>query len=301
MDIATNVKKKKPLIHDKTVGYLFIAPFYIFLLVFVLIPIGFNVFYSFTNYNLRSASFVGISNYQFVFSDTVFRTSFKNTVVYTVTFVLLNMLLGFLLANVLNNQKLIGTRFIRTCFFAPYVCSMVSASLIWMWMYQPQGTFNSILSLFGQNPSRWLYDVNLALGCIIFVSVWKSVGYYMLIFLAGFQNIPESVLEAALIDGANTNQMIRYIKIPLLRPVTFFLTVTGTINSFSTFEIVELLTQGGPMNSTTTVAHQIYLRAFRNNQFGISSAQSVVLMIIVFIFIILNFRYGSQGEDIEVG
>lgn len=300
MQLSTRKISHKSRLNDQNVGYLFILPFYVFLFLFVLLPILYNIAMSFTNYDLMTMKYVGLRNYKFILADRTFRKAFGNTILFTVAVLAFNLVLGLLLA-IGVNRPMKGTKFIRTCLFAPYVTSMVSVSMIWLWMYQPFGTFNAILSSLHLPTMKWIYSPNTALMCIIIMSVWKSVGYYMLIFLAGLQNIPDSLVEAAKIDGANGFQITRYIRLPLLRPVTFFITVTGTIQNFNAFEQIKLMTSGGPMNSTTTIAHQIYTRAFEHYQFGVSAAEAVVLMIVVFTFILLNYRYGNQGNDLEVG
>ncbi|MEA5014630.1 MAG: sugar ABC transporter permease [Candidatus Limiplasma sp.] len=287
-------------VNERNVGYLFILPFFVFLFLFVLLPIVFNIAMSFTNYNLMTMKAVGFQNYLFIFADKTFKRAFLNTLIFTVAVLALNLTLGLALSLGVN-RKLRAMKLIRTCLFAPYVTSMVSVSMIWLWMYQPMGAFNAILGWLNLPSLKWIYSPDTAMLCIIVMSVWKTVGYYMLIFLAGLQGIPESLVEAALIDGASPWQTTRHIRLPLLRPVIFFITVTGTIQNFNAFEQIKLMTGGGPMHATTTLAHQIYTRAFEHYQFGISAAQSVILMLVVFVFILLNYRYGNQGNDLEVG
>jgi ABC-type sugar transport system permease subunit len=282
-------------------GYIFIAPFYIFMLIFVLIPIILNIIISFTNYDLSSLSFVGVKNYLNLTTDKCFLISIKNTVVYAFFTLIITMCVGLLTALALN-KKIYGLSFFRTSFFMPYVTSMVAFSMMWLWIYEPSdGILNKLLAILGITGRQWLFDVQLALGSIIFMSVLKFVGYNMVIFLAGLQGIPKYLYEAAVMDGANPFQQFIYITFPMLKPITFFLFVTGLIHNFNVFEQVNILTNGGPLNSTTTMVHQIYFRAFQDFHFGYAASQAVVLLIIVLLITFLNFQFGNQGADLDIG
>lgn len=292
---------KHSKIKQDNTGYWMIAPFYIFLLIFVVLPIIINIFFSFTNFNLRTFDFVGFKNYLRMFSDQSFIISMKNTIVYTFFTLVFTMILGLITA-LMFNQKLMGLKFFRTCVYMPHITSMVAVSMIWLWMYDPSnGIFNQLISLIGIQSQQWLYDVNLSMGCIIFMSIWKSLGYYMLIYLAGLQSIPAYLYEAATVDGANAFKHFWYITLPMLRPVSFFLFVTGIINNFKVFEQVMILTNGGPMNSTTTIVHQIYNRGFIEFQMGYAAALSIVLLAVISAITLVNFKYGNQGQDLEMG
>lgn len=294
-------KIKYSKFNNDTIGYWMIAPFYIFLLVFILMPIIFNLFFSFTNYNLRNCEFVGFKNYLRLLSDETFLVSMKNTLVYTLFTLIFNMVLG-LSAALAINKKLTGLKFFQTSFYMPYVTSMVGVSMIWLWMYDPSfGVFNQILNFFGIQMQQWLYDANLAMGCVILMSVWKSLGYFMVIYLAGLQSIPTYLYEAATIDGANAWKQFCTITLPMLQPITFFLFVTGIINCFKVFEQVQILTNGGPMNTTTTIVHQIYNRGFIEFQMGYAATLAIVLLVIICIVTLINFKYGKQGHDLDVG
>jgi ABC-type sugar transport system permease subunit len=278
-----------------------ITPFYIFFGVFVIIPIISNICLSFTNYDLNQMSFIGFQNYQNLISDKFFWISLKNTAIYSFFTLICTMSLGLLLA-VFLNRKLRGLKFFRTCFYLPYVTSMVAVSMIWLWMYEPShGIFNQLLKLVGLRGHEWLYDVKTALGSIIVMAVWKYTGYYMVVFLAGLQGIPEYLYEAARVDGANGFQKFWKITLPMLTPVTFFLMVTGIINNFNVFEQVIVMTNGGPMNATTTIVHQIYSRAFFDFLMGYAASISVVLLMIVLVLTTLNFKFSNQGTDLDIG
>ena len=283
-------------------AYGFIAPYYIFFLLFVLFPIVVNIFLSFTDFNLKSISFVGLENYRMMLKDVLFWKSVQNTLIYVVFTVFFTMLLGFLLALALNSAGLWGTRFFRGMIYLPYVTSMVSMAMVWLWLYDPTyGVFNVIMEALGLEAQQWLYDEKLALGAMIVLGIWKGVGYYMTLYLAGLYNIPAYLYEAAAIDGAGYWQKVFRITLPMLRPVTFFILITGTINAVNVFEQVNVMTGGGPMNATTTIVHQIYIRAFTEYRMGYGAAEAVFLLVIILIFTLLNFRYGNQGQDLDMG
>jgi ABC-type sugar transport system permease subunit len=295
--VATGRRKKAVRLDQDRIGYLLIAPFYFFLLVFVLIPILINLYLSLTNYDLTNANWVGLKNYQTLFGDSFFHVALKNTFVYTFFTLLFTMAIGLMLALVLN-RKLAGLSFLRTGFFMPHITSMVAVSMIWLWIYEPShGLANSFLELLGLKKIQWLYDESWAMPAVIFMSVWKFVGYNMVIYLAGLQSIPRHLYEAASVDGAGPMRQFFNVTLPLMAPVTFFLFITGLINNFNVFEQIQILTNGGPMNSTTTLVHQIYNRAFNDFQMGYAAALSMILLVIIAFITIVNFRYGNQNHE----
>lgn len=284
-------------LRSEPIGYLLIAPFYLFILVFVLIPIVINVYLSFTNYDLNKMDFVGFKNYKILTEDKFFYAALKNTAIYTLFSLLFTLCLGLLFAVLLNN-RLRGLGFFRTSFFTPHITSMVAVSMIWLWIYQPgQGILNQIVAWFGFSGINWLFEVDWAMPALIFMSIWKFVGYNMVVYLAGLQGVPRDLYEAASVDGANAVQRFFRITIPMLKPITFFLFITGLINNFNVFEQVQIMTNGGPMNSTTTLVHQIYIRAFSEFQMGYSAAISVVLLVIITVITAMNFKFGNQSQD----
>lgn len=294
--------RKKSKIGNEKIGYLFIAPYYIFFVIMLLLPIGNIIFNSFTNSDLyEKRDFVGLQNYINLFQDELFLQALKNTLVYSALYIVPSMVLGLLLALLLSGEKK-GFKFFRAAFYIPYVISMVCASTIWLWIFDPaNGVLNQLLKALGLETSTWLKDPKLAMGCVVVVSVWKSLGYCMLINLSGIKGIPGYLYEAARLDGANAFQRFRYITLPMLQPTTFFLFITSCISSFNVFEQVNVLTAGGPLNSTTTVVHQIYTRGFTQFKMGYASAMSVILLAIICIITLVNFRYGNQGKDIDIG
>lgn len=281
-------------------GYWMILPFYLIFLFIYLIPIFETLYNSFMEYNLFSPrKFIGLANYKALISDSDFKAAMGNTIVYVVFNLSLTLVLGLLFALLLNSKK-IKTSFARTAFFLPHIASMVSVSIIWIWLFDSKGFINYFIGLFGIKSQNWLADPKLALPAIIIMSVWKWSGYNMLIYLSGLQSIPEMYTEAAIVDGATKFQVFRHITLPLISPTTFFLFVTGMINSFNMFEQVNVMTNGGPMNATTTIVHQIYTRAFTQYKMGYASAQSVVLVLIILIPIIYNLKKQKQSDDLSL-
>ncbi|MFB9277384.1 carbohydrate ABC transporter permease [Cohnella cellulosilytica] len=293
--------RSKNVFTDRS-GYLFILPFYALFAYFLLIPIAEVIYYSFTDFNLFSGSkLVGLRNFDDMLQDQVFWKAMRNTAVYFSFTLIPTMALGLLTA-VLLNTTLIKTSWARALVFMPHIVSMVSVSMVWMWLYDPTyGLFNRVLSALGFNPVQWLLDPRTALPSVIAMSIWKGIGYNMIIFLAGLQGIPKDYYEAAEVDGAGRFRQFANITVPLLAPATFFLFVTGVINSFNVFEQINVMTSGGPVNSTTTMVHQIYLRAFTEFKMGYASAQSVALLCGVVLITALNYRFGGSrkkyGED----
>ena len=294
--------RRKKKIGNEAAGYLFIAPYYLFFIYMLLLPILNTVINSFTNYDLyEKRDFVGLRNYVDLIHDSLFIQALGNTLFYSVLYIIPSMGLGLLLALLLSNEGK-GFKFFRAAFYIPYVISMVCASTIWMWIFDPpNGILNQILKVFGRPGGTWLKDPDIAMYCVVFVSVWKSLGYCMLINLSGIKGIPGYLYEAAQLDGANRFQRFIHITLPQLSPTTFFLFITSCISSFNVFEQVNVLTAGGPLNKTTTIVHQIYTRGFTQFKMGYASAMSVVLLLIVSIITLVNFKYGNQGKDIDIG
>lgn len=283
------------------IGYLLIAPSYLIYIIFILIPMVTGIYFSFTNYDMyKTNDFIGLQNYRLLLQDELFIKSIGNTFIYSVSTIIPTMVIGILLAVVLNGN-IPGKGFFKSAMYVPNVTSMVAISMIWLWIYEPSmGILNRMMNWLGLPMRQWLYEPGLAMLCVIIMSIWKGLGYNMIINLAGLQSIPINLYEAAEIDGANKIQQFFRITLPMLRPTTFFLFVTSCINSFNVFEQVNIMTSGGPLNSTTTIVHQIYLQSFRDFRMGYASAMSVVLLLIVIGITLLNFKYGNQGNDLDV-
>lgn len=275
-----------------------VAPAYLTYAAFVLAPALFSIYLGFTNYDMfMRRDFIGLANYQRLLQDRDFMISVVNTLKYT-ALTLVPQIGGGLVLAVLLNRKLRGLRFIRVSIFTPQVTSMVAVSMIWLFIYDPGiGFLNRILWAFGREGVAWLYRPETALGAIVVVSIWKSLGYNMIVYLASLQTIPAELYEAALVDGASSWTRFWRITVPLLAPTTFFLLVMATIASFNVFEQVAIMTDGGPLKSTTTVVHQVYRRAFREFSMGYASAMSTVLFLIVFVITIVQFLLFQRRTD----
>jgi multiple sugar transport system permease protein len=272
-------------------GYLFVLPAMAVFLVFTLLPVAYALFLSFTNYDVFTRQdWVGTINYEDVFQDELFWRALVNTVTYTVWTIPLSMAIGLGLA-VLLNQKLKGLGLYRTVYYIPVVTSMVAVAMIWIQLFDPlYGVISNAVESIGIKGIDWLGNPDLAMPSIIAVSVWKVVGWNMLIYLAGLQGIPEHLKEAAAIDGANRWQTFSRIVFPLLQPTTFFIFVTSLIGAFQVFDQVYVMTGGGPANATTTLVHQIYKAAFVALDMGYAAAMSFVLFGIILIVSLFAMR-----------
>ena len=293
-------KRKNRTRYDKC-AYVMIFPAYFIFTIFILVPIAVVFYYSITNFNLYSTpDIVGFKNYINLFTDSDFLTSIKNTLFYTIFTLVPQLALGLCVAVLLYRKSRLLPIF-RTAFYIPNVMSMVCISMVWLWIYDPTfGVLNIILKAFGASTKQWLQDPKMAMFCIILMSIWKSCGYSMVIFLSGLTSIPDSLYEAASLDGGTALQKFWHITWPMLRPTTFFLLVTGVVNSFSVFEQVNIMTGGGPLKKTTTIVHQIYRRGFLEFKMGYASAMSVVLLLFSMLITFFIFKYGSGGQDIDV-
>jgi len=285
---------------DALSAFFMLLPFMAFFIAFVIYPAFMNVYYSFTNYNLDIADWVGLRNFTRLLEDTTFHKAFINTCIYALVSVVSLTLLGFLAAALLN-KGFKGVRWIRMLMIFPYATSMAAVSMIWLMMYDPNNGFiNKALRAVGMMGRDWLFDTSLALGCLIFVNIWKNIGYCMLIYLAGINSIPDELYEAATVDGAGELTRLVKITLPMVRPVAFFVFITTMVDAFKTFEQVQIMTRGDPLYATTTIVHQIYQYGFNEFRMGYAAAMSVVLLVIVMVLTLINFRLNRSGES-EVG
>ena len=276
---------------DGFVAFIFLILPVGLLILLKIYPIFYNLFLSFTRYELFEAPrFVGLKNYRYVFENDVVRQSILNTVLFTVEAVPLGTALALVVAKLLD-ENFYGKLMFRTLYYLPVISSVVVSAMIWRWLFNPQqGLLNTFLGYVGIAPQTWLSDPNLALPSLVIVTVWGSIGGNMIIFLAGLQDIPSEVLEAAKVDGANALQRFVRITVPLMRPVILFVTVTFTIAIFRNFGLIFMLTQGGPLNRTNTMVWEVYMSVFANLRFGRGAAISMVMLVIVFLLTIVSFR-----------
>ncbi len=267
------------------------------LAIFTYYPIIRGVVLSFTDYNmmLGKAKWVGFRNYIELFKDEEFYVALKNILRYLIVVPFIQFF-SILLA-VLVNKRLPGIRFFRTLFYVPVITGAVVVSITWRWIFHIDGILNGLLLHMGliKEPIAWLSDPRYALCAAMFVTFWRGLGYYMVIYLAGLQNIPSELYEAARIDGASSRQIFIRITLPLLKPTILFCFLISTLAALKIFEEVFLLTQGGA--ETTTMMYLIYDYAFNRYEFGTSAALSVVFSGILLMFTVINFKFFRAGSE----
>ena len=270
-------------------GYLFLSPWLFIFLTFILFSLGYALYLSFTRYDLLSpAKLWGIEGYRRVLTDNLFLTkALPNTFKYVLIVVPIQTAVSLILAFAMD-QKLRLRRIFRTIFYLPSVTSSVVISLIFVWLFASQGIFNQII---GSNVN-WLNNVTTAFYVIMGMNIFTTSGTLMLIFLSGLQDIPETIYEAARIDGASSPQIFRYVTVPMLRPVIFFVVTVGVIGCFQVFDQIFVMTAGGPLDSTTTITYLIYKWAFRDTtvKIGQASALAIILTLIILAVTLLQRR-----------
>jgi len=275
-------------------AYAFLAPYLFIFFTFIVFAIGYAFYLSFTKYNLlRPPEWWGLEGYQRVLEDELFISkALPNTFKYVAIVVPIQTVLSLILAFALD-QKLRARRLFRTIYYLPSVTSSVVISLIFVWLFSPIGVVNQIFRL----DVNWLNNVNTAFPVIMMLNIFTTSGTLMLIFLAGLQDIPTSLYEAAAIDGANKFQSFRHVTIPMLRPVMFFVVTVGVIGCFQVFDQIFVMTAGGPLDSTTTVAYLIYKWAFRDTsiKMGQAAAVAFILTLIILVVTFLQRRVIEGG------
>ena len=272
-------------------AFLLLLPNLLGFLVFTVFPVIASFVLSITEWDLLTPmKFAGAQNYVNLAHDQTFWKVLWNTVYFTVGTVPVGIALSLLLAVALT-QKLRGVQLFRAMYVLPGISSTVAVAIVWQWMYNPEfGLLNYILSLFGIQGPLWLTSTRWAMPAVIITSIWKGLGFNMLLFLAVLQVIEPQFYEAARIDGASAFAQFRHITVPLLAPTTFFVTVMSIISSFQVFDQVHVMTAGGPARSTSVLVHYLYQNAFQYFKMGYASAIAYVLFIIVFIATMLQFR-----------
>ncbi len=294
-------------------AYLFLAPGLLLFFLFTLIPVVAAFYLSFCRYDIiHPPVWIGAKNYSRLLEDLSQRgllyLSLRNTAQYALGTIPIGTALALILA-LLVNAGLRGVTIYRTTYYLPVVTSLVAVSMVWMWLYDPTyGLLNYGLELLSRAaslllgrevmipPQTWLADPGQAMPAIIAMSVWKGVGYGMVIYLAGLQGIPEHLYEAAIIDGASPWQRFRSITWPLLKPTTAFILIMSTIGASQVFAQVYVMTNGGPNNATTVIVHQIFQNAFNFLRMGYASAIAFVLFGIIFVLSLINLRLLRGGE-----
>jgi len=267
-------------------GRVFVFPAIVGTFIFIIIPVICSFGLSFMDWDLiNKAQFVGLRNYQTLFTDPLFGKILLNTVVYALSTSFFAVIIPLVLACILNS-KIRGSEFFKTAYFLPFITPMIVVAVAWEWIFDPNiGILNYILNLH----INWLYDPNFAMPAIIIVSVWKLIGYNMVIFLSGLSALNQSLFEAAKIDGANTFDTFRFVTVPLLSPTIFFVVIITCISSFQIFDLIYLMTQGGPLDSTNVLVYAIYKNAFEYFKIGQASAIAYVLFVIILVLALFQW------------
>lgn len=278
-------------------GLIFILPALLGTLIFIVIPVIASFGLSFTSWDLLNPiQFVGLDNYRLIFTEPLFFKILINTLVFAVATSVLGVIIPLVLAAILNS-KIRGAEFYKTAYFLPFITPMIVIGIVWQWIFDPNiGILNNVLHLHIQ----WLYDTNWALPALIVVTVWKLIGYNMVIFLSGFASIPENLYEAAKIDGANPAQTFLRVTVPMLSPTIFFVIIITAISSFQVFDLIYLMTQGGPLDSTNVLVYAIYKNAFEFFNVGKASAIAYVLFFIILVLTLVQWNLRKKyvfGEN----
>lgn len=284
-------KRTSMQIREERIGYLFLLPSFIGFFIFMLIPVIWGLLLAFFEYDgFNPSSFVGLDNFVKLFQDDYFYVSLKNNMFYMIVSVPLTLFFGLILA-VFLNRPLRGGGIFKTVLFFPQLTSSIAFGMIFAILFTSRGPINGILRSIGMAaPPKWLTDANYVMLTITITAIIKNMGYYMILFLAGLQAVPNELYEAASLDGANGFKKFRYITWPLITPTVFLSTILCVINSFKVFDLVSQMTDGGPANSSNVLVYRIYTEAFKLSRFGYASAYAVILFLIVLVFTLIQFR-----------
>ena len=296
--IRLNTKNRRLAIHETTTAYLFLAPFLLFFVGFVLYPMFMCVYTSFFDATMgREDIFIGFQNYKTLFNDKIFWIALRNTMVIVIVSVPVTCAFSLWVATIISKMPVAATSAFRCIFYLPVVTGSVAVTVVWKWMYNNYyGIFNFIgksTGLIEQN-INWLGDEKYALGCIILILLTTSVGQPIVLYVSALDNVDKSLVEAAQVDGATEMQAFWKIKWPQMMPTTLYILVITTINSFQCFALIQLLTSGGPNNSTMTIMYYIYYNAFKLYKYGYGNAMGVILAIIIAILSAVQFKMGQE-------
>lgn len=266
--------------NQKFAGWLFVLPAFVGILVFIIIPVICSFGLSFTEWDLINLiTFTGLNNYKEIFTEPLFFKILINTFVFAISTSVLGVIIPLILACILNS-KIRGSEFFKTAYFLPFITPMIVIGIVWQWIFDPNiGLLANVLNLH----INWLYDTNYAMPALIIVTVWKLIGYNMIIFLSSLSGISNSMFEAAKIDGANSFQTFINVTVPLMAPSIFFVVIITAISSFQVFDLIYLMTQGGPLDSTNVLVYAIYKNAFEYFNVGKASAIAYVLFFIILV------------------
>lgn len=272
---------------QSSAAWIFILPAILGTLIFIIIPVFCSFGLSFAKWDLLNPiEFAGFTNYIELFHNALFYKILVNTVVFAFSTSVLGVIIPLVLASILNS-KIRGSEFYKTAYFLPFITPMVVVGIVWSWVFDPNiGLLNQILHIH----INWLYDSKFAMPALIIVSVWKLIGYNMIIFLSSLSSISQSLFEAAKIDGANAYQSFKNVTVPMLSPTIFFVVIITAISSFQVFDLIYLMTQGGPFDSTNVLVYSIYKNAFEYFNIGRASATAYVLFIIILVLTLIQWN-----------
>lgn len=300
----TLVKKTRRLSmaqQEAITGWLFILPILLGFLVFIVFSVIYSMLISFTEWDLLTPQvFVGFENYIDVFKDERFYQVLYNTVYFVIGIVPVVLVFSMLMAIGLNGKVNKLTNFFKLSFFAPSITSTIAIGMIWLWIFNPtNGMINTVLYSIGiSNVPQWLQSVVWAKPALIIMRVWQMCGYYMIMFLAGLQTIPQTLYEAAEVDGARRWKKFRYITVPMLSNTTFFVTIMLIIEAFNIFEAVFVMTEGRPAGTTNTLLYYIYYNGFQAYRMGYASALAWILFVMLFVLTLIQFKLRSKKEEV---
>jgi multiple sugar transport system permease protein len=294
------LSQHKRALQEAMWGYILVAPTIILLGIFFYLALGASFVISLTDWDiLTPAHWVGIDNYLVLLGDKVFRQALWNTTWYVLVSIPIGQTLSLALALALN-MKLRLRNLLRLLYFLPVLTMPVAVAVVWRWIYNP--TFGPISALFqslGLIPLRWLSDIHLAMWSIVIISVWQGIGYNMIIMLAGLQNIPRDYYDAARVDGASRWMQLLHITLPLLTPTLFFTIITSFISGLQLFDMVVILTDGGPLNSTRTVVFHVYQEGIKGFRAGNSTAAAWILFVVIMVVTLAQLRIQRRWVHYE--
>ena len=275
--------------YGKIAPYLFLLPAGIILLVFFFIPFFQTVILSFQDYsnNIYSADWVGLANYWQIFKNPIFYKVMLNTFIYLLVAVPILAIIPLFLA-ILINQKIRGITLYKILIYLPVIVSIVVAAIAFKWIYAEQGVLNYLLSVFHIPAIGWLTDPKYAIYSVILLTIWKGIGYYMMIYLAALMSVPKDLYEACDIDGAGFLRKHLTVTVPHIMPTIALVTTISAISAMKIFAEIYVMTKGGPLNSTKTIVYYIYEKAFENLDLGYASAMAVILLVVVMVFSLIN-------------
>ena len=281
----------------KWAPYLFLLPAVVILLIFFFIPFFQTIGLSFFDYsnNIYNPNFIGIKNYIEIFKNPVFYKVMLNTIIYLIVAVPILAIFPLFLA-ILINQKIRALTMYKILIYLPVIVSIVVAAIAFKWLYAQDGILNYFMQLFHLSKIGWLTDPKYAIYSVIILTIWKGIGYYMMIYLASLMSVPKELYEACDIDGANFIQKHLTVTVPHLMPTIALVTTISSISAMKIFAEIYVMTKGGPLNSTKTIVYYIYEKAFETLDLGYASAMAVILLAIVMIFSLLNIFVFEKGK-----